>query len=112
LKVTEHHTKKDWASFMQGVLEEQYPNAEKVILVMDNLNTHTPASFYEILPPEQAKAFDAVLLVYLRKVLVHWQQHACPLQRAWGTDTLLSFSPRLQNVLNCATIRAKKRSSD
>src|SRR6266571_2914475 len=35
LKVTEHRTKKDWASFMKEVLEEQYPHAQKVILVMD-----------------------------------------------------------------------------
>jgi hypothetical protein len=56
LKVTEHRTKKDWALFMQEVLEEHYPDAPKVVLVMDNLNTHTPASFYEILPPKQAKA--------------------------------------------------------
>src|ERR1700681_3175111 len=56
LKVTEHRTKKDWALFMQEMLEEHYPDVPKVVLVMDNLNTHTPASFYEILPPEQAKA--------------------------------------------------------
>ena len=37
------------------MLEEQYPDAKKVVLVLDNLNTHTPAAFYEILPPEQAK---------------------------------------------------------
>jgi hypothetical protein len=56
LKVTEHRTKKDWAIFLQEVLEEQYPEAEKVVLVLDNLNTHTPASFYGAFPPEQAKA--------------------------------------------------------
>jgi DDE superfamily endonuclease len=39
LKVTEHRTKKDWALFMQEVLEEQYPEASKVVVVIDNLNT-------------------------------------------------------------------------
>jgi hypothetical protein len=56
LKVTEHHTKQDWAIFIQEILEEQYPTAQKVVLVLDNLNTHTPASFYEVFPPQQAKA--------------------------------------------------------
>ena len=44
LQVTEHRTKKDWALFMQEMLEEHYSDAPKVVLVMDNLNTHTPAS--------------------------------------------------------------------
>jgi DDE superfamily endonuclease len=51
LKVTEQRTKQDWALFMQEVLEEHYPEASRVVVVMDNLNTHTPASFYEVFPP-------------------------------------------------------------
>jgi len=47
-------TKKDWAHRIQWLLEEQYPKAEKVILVMDNLNTHTISSLYETFSPEQA----------------------------------------------------------
>ena len=39
LKVTEHRAKEDWALFMQEVLEERYPEASKVVVVMDNLNT-------------------------------------------------------------------------
>jgi DDE superfamily endonuclease len=45
LKVTEHRTKKDWAIFIQELLEERYPEAGKVLLVLDNLNTHTPPRF-------------------------------------------------------------------
>jgi DDE superfamily endonuclease len=56
LKVTEHRTKRDWALFMQEALEEHYPEASKVVVVLDNLNTHTPASFYEAFPPAQAQA--------------------------------------------------------
>ena len=36
------------------MLDEQYPEAEKVVLVMDNLNTHNMSSFYEAFPPEEA----------------------------------------------------------
>jgi len=47
-------TKKDWAHRIKWLLDEQYPKAEKVVLVMDNLNTHTISSLYEAYPPEEA----------------------------------------------------------
>ena len=47
-------TKKDWAYRIRWLLNEQYPEAEKVVLVMDNLNTHTLSSLYEAFPPEEA----------------------------------------------------------
>jgi len=53
--VTEHRTKIDWAAQMKEMLDTRYPNAKKVVLVMDNLNTHTTASFYEAFLPEEAR---------------------------------------------------------
>jgi len=47
-------TKKDWAGQIKWLLDEQYPNSEKVTLVNDNLNTHTISSLYEAFPPEEA----------------------------------------------------------
>jgi len=47
-------TKKDWAYRIQWLLNEQYPEAEKIVLVMDNLNTHAISSLYEAFPPEEA----------------------------------------------------------
>jgi hypothetical protein len=47
-------TKKDWAHIIKWLLDEQYPTAEKVILVMDNLNTHATSSLYEAFPPDEA----------------------------------------------------------
>lgn len=55
LKVTARRTKKDWAYFIEELLTVHYPNARKVVLVMDNLNTHTPASLYDTFPPDKAK---------------------------------------------------------
>jgi hypothetical protein len=49
-----HRTKKDWAQKIKWLLDEQYPEVEKIILLMDNLNTHTISSLYETFPPEQA----------------------------------------------------------
>jgi hypothetical protein len=47
-------TKLDWAHKVKWLLDEQYPEAEKVVLVMDNLNTHNSSSLYEAFPPEDA----------------------------------------------------------
>lgn len=55
LKVTERKTKQDWANFMEEIAH-QYEMAEKITIVMDNLNTHGPGSFYETFQPEKAKA--------------------------------------------------------
>ena len=51
--VKEHRTKADYADFMKN-LADHYPDAETILLVQDNLNTHTAGSFYEALPPEEA----------------------------------------------------------
>ena len=55
VKVTERRTKKDWAGCVGEMVDEMYPAAERIVLVMDNLNTHTPASLYEAFPPREAK---------------------------------------------------------
>ena len=47
-------TKIDWAHKVQWLLDEQYPEAEKVVLIMDNLNTHNISSLYEAFTPEKA----------------------------------------------------------
>ena len=53
--VTQTKTAKDWAMFTEKIASA-YPNAEKIILIEDNLKTHKPASWYETFPPEKAKA--------------------------------------------------------
>lgn len=55
VSVNERKTMKDWAHFVVGI-SEQYSTAERITLVMDNLNTHGPGSLYETFPPEKAKA--------------------------------------------------------
>jgi hypothetical protein len=53
--VTERRTKLDWAQQLRHLVDGRYPEAERVVLVMDNLNTHTPAALYEAFPPAEAK---------------------------------------------------------
>jgi hypothetical protein len=66
-KVSERKTKTDWAVFI-GHLEQQYPDAEKITLVMDNLSTHKPGSLYEAFSPGQAKRIrDRFEFVYTPK---------------------------------------------
>lgn len=55
VEITERRTRVDWAGFIKGMLEERYPDAIKVRLIMDNLNTHSVASLYEAFPPEEAR---------------------------------------------------------
>jgi hypothetical protein len=55
VEITEHRTRKDWASQIKQMLDERYPDAIKVRLVMDNLNTHNIASLYETFEPEEAR---------------------------------------------------------
>lgn len=62
--VRERRTALDWAEEMRILLEEDYPEAEKVIAVMDNLNTHKIASFYEAFPAEQARRLASRLEIH------------------------------------------------
>ena len=55
VQVTERRTAKDFAEVVSWLVEEVHSDAEKVVLVMDNLNTHKLASLYEAFPPEQAR---------------------------------------------------------
>jgi len=55
VRVRGQRTKVDWALEMEELLRTRYAKAKKVILVCDNLNTHTPGAFYEAFPAEQAR---------------------------------------------------------
>lgn len=66
-RITQQKTRSDWARFLKEIAE-QYGKAQKITLVMDNLNTHTPGSLYEVFPPEAAKAlWDRFEFVYTPK---------------------------------------------
>jgi hypothetical protein len=55
VEVTERRTKKDYAQCLRKLAEEKYPDAEVIVLVQDNLNTHSPASLYEAFAPQEAQ---------------------------------------------------------
>jgi hypothetical protein len=53
--VTERRTRLDWARCIKDLVDVRYPEAEKIVLVLDNLNTHSPGSLYEAFPPAEAR---------------------------------------------------------
>lgn len=67
VSVTDRKTKKDWAGFLEEIAG-QYTSADKITLVMDNLNTHEPGALYETFRPERAKEiWDRFDFVYTPK---------------------------------------------
>jgi hypothetical protein len=54
VQVRERRTARDYAAFMKGLVEMHYAGSECIRLVQDNLNTHTPGSFYQVLAPQEA----------------------------------------------------------
>jgi len=67
-KVTERRTAVDFAQLIQEWVDEHYPQAEKIVLVMDHLNTHKPASLYEAFaPPEARRLMERLEIHYTPK---------------------------------------------
>ena len=65
VSVREHRTAVDWAEEIKYLVDEMYPDAEKIILVMDNLNTHKPSSLYKKFKPEEARRI-------IKKLEIHY----------------------------------------
>ena len=63
-RITATRTRRDWAEFIRYLLECCYPDAQKVVLVMDNLNTHGIASLYATYPPAEALRLSKRLEVH------------------------------------------------
>jgi hypothetical protein len=72
VEVKERRTKKDFAHFMKQIVDEVYPEAEKVVMVMDNLSTHTLGALYYEFPAEEAKRI-------WKKIEIHYT----PLHGSW-----------------------------
>lgn len=64
VRVTERRTKVDWAWALRDYLTANYASAEKIVLVMDNLNTHSPGSFYEAFSPQEASELTQRLEIH------------------------------------------------
>ena len=72
VSVRERKTKKDWAEEIRELVDVDFPEAETIVLVMDNLNTHTPGALYEAFAPEEA-----------RRILERLEIHYTPKHGSW-----------------------------
>jgi transposase len=81
VEVSEHRAKKDWAWWIKGMLDERYPDAVRIRLIMDNLNTHTPASLYEAFQTQEA-----------RRLAERLEIHYTPKHGSWLNMAEIEFS--------------------
>lgn len=98
-QVTARRTKMDWARFIRELIDVHYPHAEKIILVMDNLNTHTPAALYEAFPPAEARRL-------VEKLEIHFTpKHGSWLNMAEIELSVLSQHPLNQRIADLAALQ-------
>lgn len=89
ISVTDRRTKIDWAEQVKTLVDVHYPNAERIVLVMDNLNTHTPAALYERFPPAEA-----------RRLVSKLELHYTPKHGSWLNMAELELSVLSRQCLN------------
>lgn len=84
IQVADNHAAGEWAEGVRRLVEEDYAEAKRITLVMDNLNTHTGASLYKVFPPEKARALME------RLEMVHTPKHGSWLNMAECEFSVLS----------------------
>lgn len=112
IKVTDTRGKLDWAHFIKEIVDNDYSEAKKIILVLDNLNTHRGSSLYEAFPPEEAK-----------RILDRIEIHYTPAHGSWLNMAEIELShlsrqcldrriPNKQQFHQEVSTWAKKRNTD
>jgi hypothetical protein len=89
VKVTDRRTKQDWAYAMRELSDVHFPDAIKIVVVMDNLNTHTPGSFYEAFEPAEAK-----------RLVDRFEFHYTPKHGSWLNMAEIELSALTQQCLD------------
>jgi hypothetical protein len=79
----------EWATVMKRVADEFYPQAEKIVVVLDNLNTHTPSAFYETFAPEDA-----------RRLAERFEFHFTPKHGSWLNMAEIELSALVRQCLD------------
>lgn len=87
--VTERRTTQDWAHCIRDLVDAHYPDADRVVLVLDNLNTHVPGALYEAFPPAEA-----------RRVLDRLELHDTPVHGSWLTMAEIELSVLARQCLD------------
>jgi hypothetical protein len=103
IRIKSTKTKKDWAYFVRYIADQLYPRAEKIRLIMDNLNTHKPSALYETFPPEEAKR------IWDRFEFIYTPKHGSWLNMAEIELNVLMGQCLNRRIDNTATIRKEVR---
>lgn len=88
-KITDQRTRIDWALFIKDLVDYQYQDVEKIVLILDNLNTHSAGSLYEVFKPEEA-----------RRLLDKLEIHYTPKHGSWLNIAEIEFSCLSRQSLN------------
>jgi hypothetical protein len=89
LQVTGQRRRIEWATVMKYLADELYPLATKIIVVLDNLNTHSPASFYETFEPDEA-----------RRLTERFEFHFTPKHGSWLNMAEIELSVLVRQCLD------------
>lgn len=89
VKVTDRHTAHDWALLMREIVDVHFPNAKRVVVVMDNLNTHKPSSLYKAFPAAEAK-----------RIVDRLEFHYTPKHGSWLNIAEIEFGILQRQCLN------------
>ena len=87
--VKDRRTTKDWVEFIQHLVDFHYPDADCIRVVLDNLNTHKPAAFYEFFEPAEA-----------RRLLSKLEFHFTPVHGSWLNMAEIEFNALEQQCLD------------
>jgi hypothetical protein len=89
VEVTQKRRKVEWATVMKKVADELYPHVEKIVVILDNLNTHTPSAFYETFAPEEA-----------RRLVERFEFHFTPKHGSWLNMAEIELSALTRQCLD------------
>jgi hypothetical protein len=89
IEITDQRRREEWARVMQKVSDELYPQVEKIVVVMDNLNTHTPAAFYQVFDPGEA-----------RRLVERFEFHYTPKHGSWLNMAEIELSALVRQCLD------------
>jgi hypothetical protein len=89
VKVTARRTKSDWAECMRELVDVHFPHADKIVIVQDQLNTHSPACLYEVFTPTEAK-----------RILDRLEFHSTPKHGSWLNMAEIELSVLNRQCLN------------
>jgi DDE superfamily endonuclease len=112
VEVRERRTASDYAQFMQTLLTRHYPEAQSLRLVQDNLNTHTPGSFYEVCPAAEAFALAQKFEVHYTPKKGSWLNMAEIEFAALSTQCLDRRIPDLPTLRREVLAWATRRNKD